>query len=614
MSSFFCFVDYDKDYNSIEIEDSISDIYQDFRPSYMNESQDFPLYSLFFSQSSYKNKLLDLDDITILFDGTLYDKDKRQNGLSDIEFLEVEYKKYGTKLFKKLDGIFSLIIYDKKLQKIYVVKDRVGVKPLYFYQKDSTFLFSSSLKYFLKSKLFEKELNKDSLAIYMQYGYIIQPNTIFKNAYKVKSGHFLEFDLKTKSLNENKYWSLEECYLENKLQISENEIIVDIHELLKQSIEKRVDQNLSMGASLSGGYDSSMIVALLQSRSEKKVDTFTIGFDDEIINEAPFAKKVAQHLGTHHTEHYFSAKDALKIVPSLSNIYDEPFADYGATPTVLTAQIAKESGIDILFIGDGGDEVFATADDINKFEKILSLPKNMRNLIYKSLSSIDLTKMPYIKDYRNIPTKYYKLLNIFNAIDIPDMVRLKTILFTENDMKYLIKDHDVSFKTTFDEMDFSGSSESVDQVIGAYFKTFMTDGELVKSYGAINTQDIALREPFLDKELIAYMAKIPSSIKIKNDIKKYLLKEIAYQYIPKNLLDRPKSGFNIPFASWLRGELKELLYSQINEKRLKDDDIFDHNYILDIREQFYSGKDEYKYKLWTIFIFQLWFEENFLKV
>ncbi len=612
MSGVFCFVDYNKNYNQLKVEDFVSTIYQ--HPLYTYEDQAFSFSSLFSCQDSYEGKLLDLDDLTIIFDGVLYSKDEKYKYLSDVEILQIEYASLGSKLFQKLDGVFSLIVYDKKLQKIYIVKDRVGVKPLYFYQKDNTFIFGSSLKYFSKTKFFEKELDKDSLAIYLQYGYIIQPNTIFKNTYKIKSGHFLEFDLKTQNIQDQKYWSLEECYLEEKAHISESEIITDIHQLLKKSIEKRIDKNLSMGSSLSGGYDSSMIAALLQARSETKVDTFTIGFDEDSINEAPFAKKIATYLGTSHTEHYFSAKDALRIVPTLCQAYDEPFADYGATPTILTSQIAKESGVDLLFVGDGGDEVFATADDINKFETILSLPKNMRNLIYKSLSSIDLTKMPYLKDYRNIPTKYYKLLNIFNATDIPDMVRLKTILFTEHDMKYLIKDHEVSFETTFDEMDFSGSSESVDQVIGAYFKTFMTDGELVKSYGAINGANMSLREPFLDRDLIAYMAKVPSCIKIKNDIKKYLLKEIAYQYIPKELLDRPKSGFNIPFASWLRGELKEILYAQVNEKRLKEDNIFDPNYILDIRDQFYSGKDEYKYKIWTIFLFQLWFEENFLKV
>ncbi len=612
MSGVFCFVDYNKYYNQLDVENLLPSIYQ--HSLYTYEDQNFSFSSLLSCEDTREGKLLDLDDIAILFDGLLYSKDKKYESLSDIEILQIEYASIGSKLFQKLDGVFSLIIYDKKLQKIYIAKDRVGVKPLYFYQKDNTLIFGSSLKYFFNTKFFEKELDKDSLAIYLQYGYIIQPNTIFKNTYKIKSGHFLEFDLKTQDLQEQKYWSLEECYLEEKVHFSESEIITDIHHLLKQSIQKRVDEGLSMGSSLSGGYDSSMIAALLQERSEKKVDTFTIGFDDKSINEAPFAKEIASYLGTYHTEHYFSAKDALRIIPTLCQVYDEPFADYGATPTLLTSQIAKESGVDLLFVGDGGDEVFATADDINKFETILSLPKNMRNLIYKSLSSIDLTKMPYLKDHGNIPTKYYKLLNIFNATDIPDMVRLKTILFTEHDMKYLIKDHDVSFETTFDEMDFSGSSESVDQVIGAYFKTFMTDGELVKSYGAINGANMSLREPFLDRDLIAYMAKVPSSIKIKNDIKKYLLKEIAYQYIPKELLDRPKSGFNIPFASWLRGELKEILYAQVNEKRLKEDDIFDPNYILDIRDQFYSGKDEYKYKIWTIFLFQLWFEENFLKV
>jgi asparagine synthase (glutamine-hydrolysing) len=453
MSGVFCFVDYNKNYNQLKVEDFVTTIYQ--HPLYTYEDQAFSFSSLFSCQDSYEGKLLDLDDLTIIFDGVLYSKDEKYKYLSDVEILQIEYASLGSKLFQKLDGVFSLIIYDKKLQKIYIVKDRVGVKPLYFYQKDNTFIFGSSLKYFSKTKFFEKELDKDSLAIYLQYGYIIQPNTIFKNTYKIKSGHFLEFDLKTQNIQDQKYWSLEECYLEEKAHISESEIITDIHQLLKKSIEKRIDKNLSMGSSLSGGYDSSMIAALLQARSETKIDTFTIGFDEDSINEAPFAKKIATYLGTSHTEHYFSAKDALRIVPTLCQAYDEPFADYGATPTVLMAQLIKLSGFDDIWVGDGGDEVFVTADDVAQFDKLLKLQPLAKKSISNMLNIIKPYKIPYLNKYQNIPTKYYKVLELLNAKTIPQMVKVKPVLFFDDEIEALLGKKKILTLTTFDEIDFS---------------------------------------------------------------------------------------------------------------------------------------------------------------
>ncbi|CAA6811867.1 MAG: Unknown protein [uncultured Sulfurovum sp.] len=313
-------------------------------------------------------------------------------------------------------------------------------------------------------------------------------------------------------------------------------------------------------------------------------------------------------MGTNHTEYYFSEKDALELIPKMCQIYDEPFADHASTPTILTSQLLEEKNISTLIAGDGGDEVFATAEDVQFFHYLQKVPMPIKELLSKSLNSIKLNKLPYVKNHKNLPKKQHRLSQLLLADDIPKMIHSRNTLFMEEELHTHIQNYTKPIETSFDNIHFSGYSETVDKVIGSYFKTTMTDGELVKSYSSMNHLGIQLATPFLNIALIEHMANVPSSIKIKDGIKKHLLKEIAHQYIPKELIDRPKSGFDIPFSTWMKGILKDILYLQINKKRLDKDNIFYTSSILNIRDQFYAGNDAYKYKLWRIFIFQLWYE------
>ncbi len=553
-----------------------------------------------------KNQTKSINKITISFYGSIY------NEIKDADIFEFIYKKYqedGIKFIQNLDGVFSIVIYDSQKELLYIIKDRASLQSLYFYTKKNSLIFGSRLKDFYNIPSFTKKIDKKALSSYLTYGYILQPLSIFEDTKKIKAGHFIEYDLKTKVYKEQKYWSLESCYEDKKEILDEKETINRVTNILKQSISKRLSTCQNFASSLSGGYDSSLVLALLKEQSGKKLETFTIGFDDKNINEAHHAKKIASHLQTNHHEHYFSIKDAREIVPKLCKVYDEPFADYGATPTVLMANLVRENGFDTLFVGDGGDEVFATADDTQKLEKILNFPKPIKLTLHKLLNFINPAKIAHLNRYQNIPTKHYKLLQMLKAPNIPQMIKARNVIFDKPQIRKLLKLQDVDFASTFDDIEFPPYAQSVDQVIGTYFKTSMADAELVKSFSATSASNLDIKEPLLDLKLIEFMAKVPQSLKIKDNEKKYILKQIAHRYIPKELLNRPKCGFDIPFSFWLRGELKELLFEQINEKRLLDDDIFDIKLILEIRDMFYSGKDEYKYKLWTIFIFQLWLED-----
>jgi len=610
MKNFFGFIDYRKDNFSINRQKSTNKII------FSQETSD---YHIFFRhhQNNFSNSYTD-SNLFLFFNGNISNKQEllswfseeiKQQISTQKELLLFAYKAWGIELLlERLNGSFTLIIFNKKENSLIVAKDKIGKTPLFFYHSEELIVFGSQISQFQEAPNFKASISPNALASYLQFGTVLQPLSILDNCYKLKAGHYNYFDLSTKAQTYTKYWCLESCYQEKKLPQKEEKVIEKAKQLLRESLSQSNTSTEQVSASLSGGYDSSTIVALLQQDRTDKVATFTIGFNEQEINEAKDAKVIASHLGTEHHEHYFSPKDALETIPKLAKVYDEPFAEYAATPTILTAELIAQEGISNIFVGDGGDEVFATADDVHFFERIKQTPQLLREIATYPIKLLPLEKIPYLKDLHNFPTKASKLLNILSAPNIPKMIESRNILFREDELKMYVRGYKAPIETTFNNINFDGYQESVDEIIGTYFKTTMTDGELVKSYSAMNYHDIEIYTPFLNEKLIAYMATIPASVKIKDGIKKYILKEIAYQYIPKKLLDRPKSGFDIPFGLWMQNELKELVYSEVNEERLNEDKLFYTSSVIQIRDNFYGGNDAFKYKLWRIFIFQLWYK------
>jgi asparagine synthase (glutamine-hydrolysing) len=559
------------------------------------------------------DEIFETHRLIIQFHGNLYNRDQfsKNKNLKIEEIISNLYEKFGITAIEQLDGIFGCIIVDKKDKKIFVCKDKIGVRPLYYLKENSHIIISSSLNNFSSLNNYKKELDHNSLAIYFQYGYVLQPNTIYKNIKKIRSGHYLEIDLKNNNVTSKKYWSLESLYENQKIELSESEVTSHAHKLLKQSIQKRVDSNLNHATFLSGGYDSSTVAALLQEATDGKLKTFTMGFSEDVFDEAPHAKKIAKYIGSEHYEHYFGIDDAKNILPKLCDVYEEPFADFGATPTILLSMMAKEHGIDVVLGGDGGDEVFATADAYKQYEKILAISPLIKTPITSLLDKFNPEKIPYLKDQYNFPTKYYKTLSFLKAKSINEMVNFKMLLFLDHELHEMLNIKDFSPFTTFNDIDFGSNAQSVDIVIGTYFKTFMTDGEIVKAQNALSYNNIDFRKPLLDIDLIKFMSSVPQDIKVKDNTKKYILKEIAHQLIPKELLDRPKSGFDIPFGRWMREDMKDFVLEIVNEETLKKDNILNPKLVLEIRDKFLNGNDAYKYKLWSILLFQLWYNKNF---
>ena len=310
---------------------------------------------------------MQFESLVIVYNGEIYNfREIRSELIShnytfvsdcDTEVILKAFHRWGIDCVKKFNGMFSFSLLDKKTNKLFIVRDRCGVKPCFYYKKNNLILFSSELKSFHKHPRFEKRINTNSLGLYLQYGYVPEPFTIFENTFKVKAGTYLQIDLLRNHITEEQYWNVSSFYEKPRLNIDSLEASEELENLMQSSFDYRMVSDVPVGVFLSGGYDSSLVTALLQKESTKKLNTFTIGFNETNYNEANFANAVSKHLGTNHNEYYCSQQDVLNMLPGLCEIYDEPFADSSSIPTILVSKLAKES-VSVSLSADGGDEIF----------------------------------------------------------------------------------------------------------------------------------------------------------------------------------------------------------------------------------------------------------------
>ncbi|HIP12830.1 MAG TPA: asparagine synthase (glutamine-hydrolyzing), partial [Arcobacter sp.] len=337
---------------------------------------------------------------------------------SDTEVLLKAYHAWGLKALEKFRGMFAMTIFDKDKGELILIRDRAGVKPLYWYFKDGLFLFASELKSFHEHPNFQKVINRDVLAQYLQHGYVLQPYSIFESTRQLEAGYTLHLNLKTQIIEKNQYWSVSDFYEKPKLILNDDEVINQTEAILKESFAYRMVSDVPVGTFLSGGYDSSLVTALLQSDRDEKINTFTIGFKEKGYDEAPHAKAVAKHLGTNHTEYYCTQKDALEVIPKLAEIYDEPFGDASAIPTVLVSQLAREK-VTVSLSADGGDEIFAGYSAYDKLTKIKAtnskIPRILRRTGAGVLNMVNPRYIPFTNDLYNFEIRYQKLKKMLVA-------------------------------------------------------------------------------------------------------------------------------------------------------------------------------------------------------
>ncbi|SBS27002.1 Asparagine synthetase [glutamine-hydrolyzing] 1 [Marinomonas spartinae] len=555
----------------------------------------------------YNGEVYNFKEIRLELEGKGYSFDSN----SDTEVLLKSYHCWGAEAVNKFNGMFAIVIFDKALNKIIMFRDRSGVKPLYWFKKDDLFMFSSELKSFHQHPGFSKELNNDSLSLYLQHGYIPQPHTIFRNTYKLEAGHFLELDLRNFKCKTNKYWDVIDFYNKPKIKISEEEALCETETLLKSACEYRMVSDVPVGVFLSGGYDSSAVTALLQSTRTEKLKTFSIGFNEERFNEAHYAKKVANYLGTEHTEYYCTQKDALNIIPNLPNIWDEPFGDVSAIPTTLVSQLARKN-VTVSLSADGGDEIFAGYD---KYQQILKLQGIFTPIpCKKTISNILDFAYPHItkfyKKNENFNRRYNKAALMLATTNESEKLKLISCYFTPKEINELLNTEFGVVNTCFDDIENLNSNlGSLDKMLAIDYKTYQSDDILTKVDRATMSVGLEGREPLLDYRLIEFIAQLDPSLKIKSGEKKYLLKTIVHKYIPKEIMDRPKMGFGVPISDWFKDELKELLMFYLEEGRLLQSKIFNVSKVISIRDSYLLGNDANVNKVWCLLMFELWREK-----
>lgn len=549
------------------------------------------------------------DNLWITYNGEVYNFEEIKDELflegynfishSDTEVILKAYHKWGVNCVDKFRGMFAFSIYDVSNKKLIILRDRVGVKPLYYYSNDNILLFSSVLKAFYPNNNFKKEIDTNSLSMYLQFGYIQSPKTIFKNCFKLLPGHYLEYDLTTKEYKEIKYWDINE-HFEPKFQDNEKDLVNNLENLLTEAFKLRMVSDVPVGTFLSGGIDSTLVTAILQKHSKTPIKTFTIGFTDESYNEAPYAKEIANYLNTDHTEYYCSPNDVMDIIKEMPKIFDEPFGDSSALPTTLVSKIAKEK-VSVVLSGDGGDELFGGYSSynlfLNRFDKINKIPA--KNFIKKLIDLVPDPIDSFYKINENKYTKYLKLKNVLEYDDISNIFKLSNSVFTKNEIFKLIG----SYKYREDlPILFISDKE---KMMLSDFKGYLADDILVKVDRASMSVSLESREPLLDNKIIEFSTKVPEQY--KND--KYLLKKVLEKYVPLELFERKKTGFGIPINDWLRNDLKYLLEEYLSEEKLSKHNLFDKNYVNSLLNLFLNKKIDDR-KIWSILMFQMWHEEN----
>lgn len=562
--------------------------------------------------------------LSIIYNGEIYNFqeikddliDKGHDFLSecDTEVILHAYEEWGVNGVKKFIGMFAFAIYDGNKKELLLFRDRVGVKPHFVYLSNNLILFGSELKSFHANRQFKKDIDLHALSLYLKYGYIPQPHTIFKNTFKIKSGHFFKIELENLNVEEHCYWDVNDYYNKPKLNLTEEEILLESENILTSACNYRMISDVPVGVFLSGGYDSSLVTALLQSSQSTKIKTFTIGLEDEKYDEAPYAKGIAEHLKTDHHEYYCTVKETQEIIPELPYYYDEPFGDSSSIPTILVSRQARKN-VTVVLSADAGDEIFAGYNkyvtNINNFNKLKKIPKPISNFLGQLIKFYPAEYVLGINKKNRFKHFYESLGEILregNEISLINKLQQQRI--NNNELKKLILQPLVEPFTYFDSVsDISSVNDELNTLLAIDFKTYLPDDILTKVDRATMSVSLEGREPLLDHRIIEFAAQLPSEIKYKNNTQKHILKKITNKYIPKELMDRPKKGFSIPINSWLRNEYLDLLEECLNEKRIIDQGIFNYQYVKTLKKKYLAGNDADFELLWFLVVFQMWYKK-----
>src|SRR5215469_12480415 len=537
----------------------------------------------------------------ITFNGEIYNfKDLRQQlealghnfrGHSDTEVMLAAITQWGVEAaLEKFNGMFAFALWDRQEQALYLSRDRAGEKPLYYGWAGNTFLFCSELKALHHHPAFRAEIDRGSLAAYLRHNYIAAPHSIYKGIHKLPAATFLTVRANARDASPKPYWSVKRAAEDgcaNPFSGSEVDAINQLDSLLNDAVKIRMEADVPLGAFLSGGIDSSLVVAAMQANSSRPVQTFTIGFQVAEFNEAESAKEVAKHLGTDHTELYVTPEETMGVIPNLPSLYDEPFADVSQIPTFLVSQLARRK-VTVSLSGDGGDELFGGYNSYfwgrTVHESIDWMPRALRRVLANSINPLSRLDWNFLFEKRQsvLPDRLRQkdlgkvLEKLSGILKVDDREALYRVLQSYwMDPASIVLGAEEKHSPLTDRANWAQLREFVHVMMYLDTVMYLPDDILVKVDRASMGVSLEARVPLLDHRIIEFAWRLPLGMKVKGNKGKGTLRQVLHKYVPEKLVDRPKQGFGVPIHKWLRGPLRAWAEDLLSESRLRQEGYFD---------------------------------------
>ena len=530
-------------------------------------------------------------------------------GHSDTETLLRGFEIWGiTETLTKAVGMFAFALYDSATRHLTLARDRIGEKPLYYGMSQNVFLFGSELKALRAHPAFQAEIDRDALLSLLRHQYCRGPRSIYSGMAKLEPGSLLTFDLTNKTYIIESYWSLHgaaERGVKARLSLSDREAVDRFDELIKQSIGLQMVADVPVGAFLSGGVDSSLIVAHMQRLSSRPVKSFTIGFEEDAFNEAPFARAVAHYIGTDHTEYFVSPREALDLIPRLPSLYDEPLADVSQIPTFLVSRIARQA-VTVSLSGDAGDELFAGYTTYAHAEKLMQLHDHIPTSLLP-FTSLLIKSGAYLSELMGYAQRARQLsLSAFvlNARSKGGLTERLT-QFWNSEASPIIGVHDHALQhNSFSDLALS----DLERMIAKDMVTYLPDDILAKVDRAAMAVSLETRVPLLDHRIVEFALSLPMSLRRRGAEGKWIMRQALDRHVPRALIDRPKKGFGVPLATWLRGPLRPWALDLLSPEVIKRDGLFNPQAIARALDDHMSGRRDRHNDLWSVLVMQQWVE------
>ena len=541
-------------------------------------------------------------------------------GHSDTEVLLAAVEAWGFEAtLRRLVGMFAIAMWDRETHTLSLARDRIGEKPLYYGRTGQGFVFASELKAIRALSGLELEVDPQALSQFMQFGYVPAPTSIYRGLAKLQPGHFVHIGPAASVGDPQPFWQLSglgQTDQAAQLADQDDEHLIDLlHDRLKASVGLQMVSDVPLGAFLSGGVDSSTIVALMQAQSQRRVKTYTIGFHEKAFDEAPYAKAVARHLGTEHTELYISAADAEAIIPELPRIYDEPFADSSQIPTTLVSRLTRQH-VTVSLSGDGGDELFAGYPRYGitavLWRRISCLPMGLRSAAAAALRCASaqawdrvFTLLPEARRQSINGRRVHRLAQLMVSRSLSEMyVRLMSQWQPEEGLVLGMRG------AVTDRLRWPVQGTPVEKMRRWDVGQYLPDDLLVKVDRAAMSASLESRAPLLDHRVVELAFALPEHMLVRGDQGKWILRRVLDRYVPRELIERPKAGFAVPLAQWLRGPLRAWAQELLDPVRLKAQGQLDADKITQLWQQHQTGSFDRSTYLWNVIAFQAWLENQ----